>query len=701
MNIYPDKLIYYDDFYRHPTSNNDINIYRPQQNPTKTKNIYINDNKMSLFKIERSPVRYRRMKYITTLNSPSKTRFIIDLKKQSPSITKNNFIINTSDDLSRNITKRNLFPSISNYSLYDSNKRQIINKENTAVRFCGRKSEIIPINKIFPKKIVISPQRIRENNKLLFNNSNNYFSVKENNNDNIIKNDKKLQNENLYNQRYKNININTLSTSLSNNNIKSNQDVESIKYLLSENNINNNYIPKNNVLLSKSTNFIKNLSNKNCNKRYIFDTKNKTNSIFSSAKIKNIFHPENIKVSLDNLLISSSENSGNHNKCLTERNISIPTFINCSPQKNRKMLIYKFSPSTNISNRNKLICINRTPSNYITNNNIFIKLKDNPMKLNIDTNDKDKLSRIKKILEKGLDRNEIKENPIEQNTYQKEELNNDIKNKNNNNNKITFGKKIIKHQKKNLKKINYSTYQNIVSKFQKTKRIPPRYITKNIFNLENKDNTKNIIADSEKYNNNKLIEIKATNTMNNKILYKNTNQFQIKKCIRMKENNFNRKIIDTKNDNVNENKKHKDLDANTISLSNSKINDSITQKKSENDQNSIRIPFFIENFSIEFNSKNKILSIVGIKKYVNNNFSQKKLKNTVDDSEDEFQLTKEIQLLKNTLTTRKDIATKLIKIIKSLKITKGFQTTILSTKNKNKSKTKYYKMNFYFSDNIN
>lgn len=676
MNIYPEKFSYCNDFYRYPTLNNDIGIYRPKQNLIKIKTAYNTENRISLYKMERSPVQYRRMKLISPfINSPSTSRNIIDLINQSPSSKNKKFFINTSCDFSRRVNRRYMSSGKSNHSIYDSNNKQMIEKKNISIKFRGKNSDFIHFKKKFPTKIII-PSQISTRNKLLSNKINNYCSVK-NNNNNIIKNDKKKQKEFLINQRYKNISINTISTNyLKNNNIKPNLDFRDTSF--SENEL-NKYEPKKKVYMSENINLTKNILNKGWNNRYIFDARNKNNTIVS-AEIKKEFSPRknNNNINYDNLLISTPENYPTHHQCITERNIFLPKSYKFSPHK-KAMLIYKLSPSKYNRNFNKYINIKHFPNtnNYVTNNNIFIKLKNNPTKWSINGMSDNRISRLKKILGNGFDKYKINENSINQNVYHQNIYGNNNKN---NCNKIILDKRTIKNK-------NYF------------KRI--HYITENNLNQENKTSITNFIDYNEKYNNNIMVEIKKINNIINKDISKNTNKIQIKKSVLTRENGPIHNIIYTKNDNYNENKKYKELDGNTISLTNSKINESISPKKEENNSKSIQIPFFIENFSVEFNPETKILSIVGTKNYKSGKFCQRKIKNTIDDSEDEFQLTREIELLKNTLTTRNDFATKIIKIIKSLKITHGFQETFLGIKDINTSASRFYKITFYYSDNMN
>ena len=142
------------------------------------------------------------------------------------------------------------------------------------------------------------------------------------------------------------------------------------------------------------------------------------------------------------------------------------------------------------------------------------------------------------------------------------------------------------------------------------------------------------------------------------------------------------------NDNV-----HEDND-DTMSLSYSKEQNISIQSKNRNfDRKNSFYPFLMENFSIEYNTIDKNLIIN------DKNQNNKSNMNDNDEDDDNFQLTKEIILLKKGLSKKTKLSNEIKQKLRQIKPQRIYKLCLLGNKGIYKKKISNYKTNFH-SENI-
>ena len=421
-----------------------------------------------------------------------------------------------------------------NHSLYDSNKQQIINIDNNNdyIRFESEK---------FSKKVHLS------NNNSIYNSSNNKNSIKNNNNnDNNVRN--YTYQKNNYNNNITNINCNINIQNFTNKKIITNNSNNNFSY-----NKNKTY---------KYINLIKYDLMKNRNNLSNYKNNYNFTEINESSKGKNLNVIKNKK------------------KEQIKRNLTENNYL-----KNKEM--YKGSRSTSIM-KLELYKLKKDKKNNNNINKVNVKISDFkdlkykinlPIKLNIENTNKEKLSRLKRIIEQGSSNVNYYKMEISKNLLEN-------RNKNQNQKQIIFKKKKIS--------------------LIKQSRINPYNL-----NVHKENNKKNEIN---------------------------------------KERNQRMKYNETSN-----------INDDTISLSYSKEQNIsfISKKMNINDKN-ICLPFLIEKFNIQYNKYNKDLLI--------NDINKKNIENNNESEDDDFQLTKEIILLKRGLAKKSELSNELRKKIREMRI---------------------------------
>ena len=614
-------------------------------------------------------------------------------KNSNPLVTSYNITTYSNSKYNTNIINR-----INNHSLYDSNKQKIISLNNNNkhhhnfVQFIS-KNQRENKNNNYNYYNKLNKNKIVEPNKDM---NRTYKNIKENNNENKNeKNDKELNS----NKKFENeININfqknkSNEKKLSNHNItysnhfknskgkntldrrRINRSVKFGEILTAKvNNLIHRRNKKNNFnSLNSNTNYYYNYTefnssyenshSKSKNKEYIYLKRNMTDNNYLTDDVKN----NNVK------------QNNNKNDKFSSSNIKIQIFnSNECMNLNKRNRKYKINKNYIIKkNINKSITNVNSNINTEKLNNKIISQKTHdfllPIKLNIQNKNKEKLSRIKKIIEKYSTYNTT--------FYQLEFPD-----------KITLNKIINSAEKRSTK--NVISYKNL-----------PIFKKKKIKILSKEENKgeddmiyeNNFFANSPIYQTN--INIKPRR-VNKKI--KDNNQIQslvasynlsINKDEGSKNKTlqkpYQKKSIFIKiNDNV-----HEDND-DTMSLSYSKEQNISIQSKNRNfDRKNSFYPFLMENFSIEYNTIDKNLIIN------DKNQNNKSNMNDNDEDDDNFQLTKEIILLKKGLSKKTKLSNEIKQKLRQIKPQRIYKLCLLGNKGIYKKKISNYKTNFH-SENI-
>ena len=499
----------------------------------------------------------------------------------------------------RNDLRRN------NHSLFDSNKQQIINidENNNYIRFESYNIEKEKENK----------NRHLSRNNSIFNSSNN------NNSKNIGKNysyQKNYFNNNITNINY-NINIQNFTVKKNNNNT-SNDSNNNIYYSNNNNNKTNKYISHIKDDLSNKSNNFSNYKN-NYNFTEINYTNKNKNKNETNIVVKNK-RKEPMKRNL-------TENNHLKRKCKeSEKDKDKEKYTRSSSI--IKLQVY------NLKQEKKEPINNKKVNNIREINN---KL---PIKLNIEDINKEKLSRLKRIIEQGSTniknyKMEISKNLVENNAAK-------TPNKTYNKKKVNNTQYIFKKKKINVIKKEESKEGNININPQK---IDNNYLTKSSIKNTNK---RPLILNAQLQQTN--YKIKSGLKTNNYFLRKEKN---VKPEIN-KENKYQRIKYNEMMDNNNNND-------DTISLSYSKEqNISFFSKKIVPNEKSLFLPFLIEQFFLYYNKLTKDLIIT------DKNKKNKEINNESDD--DDYQLTKEIILLKRGLTAKSELSKKLMKKMRQMRM---------------------------------
>ena len=476
-----------------------------------------------------------------------------------------------------------------NHSLFDSNKQQIINLDdnNNYIRFESYNIE-----------------KEKDNKKMYLSRNNSIYNSTFNRSKNNGKN-------NSYQKNYFNNNI---------TNINYNINIQSftVKKDNTSNESNNAIYYSNNKKITKYIGLIKDELN------------NKSNNI---SNYKNNYNFTEINYTSKNKNKTAIKNK---RKEQTKRNI---LENNHKPKENKE----KYTPSSSII---KLQVYNLKPEKkeHLYNSKVNnIKEINNklPIKLNIEDINKEKLSRLKRIIEQGSTniknyKMEISKNLKENNANAK------TPNKTYNKKKVSTTQYIFKKKKVNVIKKEESKETNLNINQQKKEN---NFLTKSSNKTTNKK--PKLILNAQLQHTN--YKIKSGLKTNNYFLHKEKN---IKHGI-IKENKLQRiKHNEMANNNNNDD---------TISLSYSKEqNMSFFSKKIIHNEKSLFLPFLIERFFLFYNKFTKDLIIT------DKNKKNKEINNESDD--DDYQLTKEIILLKRGLTEKSELSNELMKKMRQMRV---------------------------------
>ena len=569
-----------------------------------------------------------------------------------------------------------------NHSLYDSNQQKLINFEN-AYNF-------VKFNSNNKNNSNISNQNF-SNKEHLYNIKNiEPYNIKPNYIDEYNK-------KNKYDDKYE-----TKINNLRNNNRKNERNKNSfnINYLDSSNNkiINTNYYI--NGIRDKSFDISKHRYNFKCN----------CNKKFTSIKNRN----KNYNLSKNNTdITSNNDNSPTKIPNKTTENYNIKR--NMTEKNSLEKIKKNFANSNFIKNLDKdkeirqpsdiKTKIYNSPDNYNKRNVNFLfeknikktttninedKIKSIiPIKLNIEYTNKEKLSKLKKIIENSSKNHNFYQIDLSKNTKNKSVDKAIKQEKENNQNKFIFKKKkinmILKVENKG-KEVNNIHYENnflVTSPINKKKIIKSNLSNININNSTNKikDNNQiqSLVASYNLYINKE--DNRAQKSNENKLSSKETEQTSYlnnKESLTFKKAKaYMKKNIDFINN------------EDTITLSYSK--ESFTSKKKANENKNICLPFLVERFSLLYNKYNKKLIIN------DKNESDKTKKGYINiDSDDEYyQLTKEIILLKKGLAKKSELSNEMKKKIRELKPERVYKLCLFGNRRIYKKKTNNYK-NYIF-----
>lgn len=647
--------------------------------------------------------RLKKSKIIAKENNPAKEKYLYPLNNYVGNSTKlNDYTGNNNkiklEDKKRNCTdnsnplkssynppnnyfsnyhKSNNLINFNNHSLFDSNKQKLINPNSDCkfVQFASKGKNNI-MNNNSNKICLCSSRNLQLSNKD-YKYIDEYHKRQKNDFDkydkkgNNIKSDKfNTRNNSFYKNYtevsnhkilYRNYNSKTINLNKSNNNtiyLKNSSNYHRDKYYNTTDNSKNK---------SNNKNYIRrNVSN-------ISDDKYSTEKN-SQEKIKK--KPLNNKS--NNL--NNKQNKESHS----------PSFIktkNHNSPDNYNNYNYKKRNRTSLLEKNNK-----------TNNNIFINLKGDkldeimPIKLNIKCANKEKLSRLKRIIEKSSANHNFYKiefpkllKDINQ-IYNNNKINKsaDKKNEEEKNNENNANNKKLIFKKKKIESIN----TNIISSKNEDKKHENNIPTTSPSNKLKSKNSTDIIINQRNYNlikgNNKIQSLVASYNLcinknnENKLSSKETEQTSYKKKKKKIED-----IICNNED--------------TISLSYSKEkNLSISSKEIKNDDINISLPLLMEHFNIQYDIYTKKLIKIDKNKNLVNNIKKNIIFENVDSEDDDYQLTKEIIFLKKGLSKKGELNDDLIKKINaSIQPERNFNLTILGNKKIYRKKiTSYMNHNF-------
>ena len=329
-------------------------------------------------------------------------------------------------------------------------------------------------------------------------------------------------------------------------------------------------------------------------------------------------------------------------------------------------------------------------NNNINKTNKSIK-EDNlksimPIKLNIECTTKEKLSRLKRIIEQSSTNHNFYQIEFPQNLQNKNNKKSTDKNKNMydieeiNKNTIFKKKKIEVLNKENKEeKINNKHYEN-------------NFLVTSPINIKNKH--KNIINNNKIKDNNQIQSMVASYNLN--IQKENNNKKNSENKISTKETEQTSYLYTNKDKTFKKKKtyKKKNIELNnnnedTISLSYSKErNLSISSGEKKNEDISISLPFLIENFNVQYNIYNKKL-IIDEKNTIG--YNNKKNNENNDSEDDDYQLTKEIILLKKGLSKKNELNNVTKKKLREIIPERNYKLTLFGNKKIYKKKMRCYK----------
>ena len=690
------------------------NRMREKNIEERTKNVYplshyINNGKKlninsGFNKVE---IKKRGIYYIN-----QNSNLLLNSYNQSSDYLKNNQA-NKNYNNSNCKTEYNTINRLNNHSLFDSNKQKIINQENNNhnyVRFISKnKNDKEMENETYydskhNKEYKYNNYRSTNNNKFPLCTIRSFHKSHEDM-EKFGKFDKLKIGDNYKINGRKNY-INRNNTYERKDNIDENSLSRNKRNQTYYNYINNNNKEKNSINYKRS-NHVKNHPSLQNNRNLNYQNKNNNtemdrNDDFSQSKnkyenqntIRNINYLKRNYTENNYLTENSEEKDLNRKKniFIKDRNdIKMKSIENYSPN-NDLLNSPEFIKYNNKRNKEYNKNINKT------NTNTSKILKEHklilPIKLNIKDKNKEKLSRIKRIIEKSSTNQNFYQ--IDLHKYFNNKVIKSIDEKNKNKkvtekaNKPIFKKKKIKMHTKEENKDEGIFYENnflVTSPINQTRKYKPNILLNN--KIKDNNQIQSLVASYNLFIEKDGNEKKNTNKINNenKLSSKETEHtsylnktFKKKKVYQKKKNTNNNNVEDT------------------ISLSYSKEqNMSFNSKKERNnnnvEENSISLPFFIESFNIFYNKKSKRL-IINDKEKDNEN---KCLKNNDNDSdEDYYQLTKEILLLKKGLAKKSELSKEIKRKLKDIRPQRIYKLSLIGSKGIYKKKRSNYKQNNHF-----
>ena len=590
--------------------------------------------------------------------------------------------------------------SYNNHSLFDSNKQKIIKPQNNnnCVQFFPKNHNNLNIDKI-PlynlRNIYISeikPKFIGEyhNQYLKKVDVEDKYEKKINN----IKNkDKNQINNHFFNNANKNFSNKITLT----NNSKTKKNSKDNKYSNKSLNFTKykNRHPKNFTIHNRNKffNFSNNLTEVNSN----YDDFSPNKSI-SNYRKKEYYIKENIK---ENNYINNNTNTNTNNVGNTYQTNKNYKYSSRNKENSPSSFMEKkaFNSSTNIYNKrsNRL---HISTDKYInkTNKNLNKdKLKSiMPIELNIGYTNKEKLSRLKSIIERSSANHNFFQidfpNNIRNKEVKSEDKKNYLKDKKENNEKMIFKKKKIKmrlNEENKDEDINYNINidKNYGNNYLITSPANKNKVYKRNVMLKNgiiKDNNQiqslvasyNLFVQNEKQKLSKNNENKLSSKETDHTSHLNNN----KESKSLNKNIYKKKNVDIINNNDD-----------TISLSYSKEqNISLCSKNKKIEERSICLPFLQEHFNISYNKYNKQLIINDKNKFYDNN--NNKINGIfIDSDDDDYQLTKEIILLKKGLAKKTELSREIKRKIKKLRPERVYNLSLFGNKRIYKKKSSNYR----------
>ena len=509
---------------------------------------------------------------------------------------------------------------INNHLLFDSNKQKIINTDDSNyVRFISNDKKK-RYKKYSNLKNENNQQTALKANYLAFNNKNN------------------LNNEDKYEKAInfiKNYSRNNTTNNSRNNTINNNVTISTLQKTY------NNYNYKKDNPKDKRINKSLNICTCNSNNLKIPVIQQRNHYIYNISNIKtevssNDYSPNQSQSANKNFKHNYIKTDLNDNNYLNETNKK----INIIKTRNRNRNVSTKQTSSVVT---RIYSCSDTINNNMKNNQLERKTSKNKdnlpinIKLNIENVNKEKLSRIKRIIEKNLKN---------YNSYQVGLPKANLANKPN---KSVEKRNIVKKDKEIDEKFVFKK-KKIMS--LKENNNEGTHLTKNTFH-KIKDNNK--IQSSVATNN--LFVHKKNNDILNKLNINETDKDRNE----IRQNNNNNNAYTSYMNKLNKNNDNNNNNEDTMTLSYSKENNISISSKSK--KNSIVFPFFVEKFNIYYDVYNKQLII-------NDKSCFKEDKNNIrnnDFDDDDYLLTKEILLLKKGLAKKSELNNEMKRKLKELK----------------------------------
>ena len=514
---------------------------------------------------------------------------------------------------------------INNHLLFDSNKQRIIKTDDSNyVRFISN-------NK---KKRYKKYTNLKNENNQQTALTTNYLAFNSN---------KNLNNEDKYEKAInfiKNYSRNNTTNNSRNNTINNNATISIFQKTY------NNYNYKKENLKDKRINKSLNICTCNSNNIKIPVIQQRNHYIYNISNIKtevssNDYSPNHSQSANKNFKHNYIKTDLNDNNYLNETNKK----INIIKTRNRNRNVSTKQTSSVIS---QIYSCSDTINNNMKNNQLERKTsknKDNlsiTIKLNIENVNKEKLSRIKRIIEKNLKN---------YNAYQVGSPKANLANKPN---KSVEKRNIVKKDKEIDEKFIFKKKKIMSLKIEnlKEKNNEDTHFPKNMFH-KIKDNNK--IHSSVAANN--PFSHKKNNDILNKLKINETDKDRNE----IRQNNNNNNAYTSYMNNLNKNNDNNNNNEDTMTLSYSKENNISISSKSK--KNSLVLPLFVEKFNINYDVYNKQL-IINDKSCFKEDKNNKR-NNDFDD--DDYLLTKEILLLKKGLAKKSELNNEMKRKLKELR----------------------------------